>query len=51
MNKQIQLHKQKMKQIYEEAQTSTGYRKKDLMRKYRKMQKELSECMMYLKKR
>lgn len=40
-----------MERLKEEIKIATGYQKKDLMRKYRKMQNELAECMMYLKKR
>lgn len=47
----LQRHKQEMERLKEEIKIATGYRKKDLMRKYRKMQNELAECMMYLKKR
>ena len=49
MNKSIMLHKEKMEQLRKEIEDAKGYRKKDLLRQYRRMSKELSECMMYLK--
>ena len=45
----IQEHKQKMREIKEQAYNSTGKRKKQLMKCYHRLQKQLTQCEYYLK--
>lgn len=49
MENAINRHKEKMNAIQEQIKSATGYRKKDLIRQWRKMNSELQECMFHLK--
>ena len=51
MNNSLEHHKQKMKSLSLEIERATGYRKKDLLRQYRKMKKELNEYLYWQNKR
>lgn len=46
----LQRHKQEMERLKEEIKISTGYRKKDLLKKLRRMNKEMAEYQMWQKK-
>lgn len=46
----LQIHKQEMINLEEEIKNAKGYRKKDLLRKYRRMSKELAEYQIWHKK-
>lgn len=47
----IEEHIQKMNDIKSQINNATGKRKNDLLRCYHRMQKQLSECNMYLEKK
>lgn len=46
----LQRHKQEMERLKEEIKIATGYRKKDLLKKLRRMKKEMAEYQMWQKK-
>lgn len=46
----LQRHKQEMERLKEEIKIATGYRKKDLLKKLRRMNKEMAEYQMWQKK-
>ena len=46
----LQIHKQEMERLKEEIKIATGYRKKDLLKKLRIMNKEMAEYQMWQKK-
>ena len=46
----LQIHKQEMERLKEEIKIATGYRRKDLLKKLRIMNKEMAEYQMWQKK-
>ena len=46
----LQRHKQEMERLKEEIKIATGYRRKDLLKKLRRMNKEMAEYQMWQKK-
>lgn len=46
----IEKHKLEMKKLDAEIKNASGFRKKNLLRKYRRMSKELAEYQMWHKK-
>lgn len=50
MRAMLKKHNEKMDELLKEIERSSGYRKQDLIRQYREMEKDKAEFMMYARK-
>ena len=50
MRAMLKKHNEKMDELLKEIEHSSGYRKQDLIRQYREMEKDKAEFMMYARK-